>query len=165
MWMTRTGTLLASPTYADGRVLAGTQNSTVNCYNATTGELLWYIDGRVGAVWALNGPPAVDGVAYFGSDDGYMYAIDVQTADVLWEFETGGQIEAAAAVRDGVVYFGSLDYNVYAVNATSGKGLWKYRTDLYVSCVPAVDAEGVVYIGSYDGSFYALKAPAAASEE
>ena len=148
------------------------------------------ISGRVGAVWALNGPPIVDSIAFFGSDDGYMYvspahwryflikhspfssrhflvpryAIHIGTGDVLWEFGTGGQVEAAAAVSDGVVYvdfvdgdseqfcwpkifetvfrvpryFGSLDYNVYAVNASNGVGLWKYKTGLYVSSVPAV---------------------------
>ena len=160
LWQVRTGTLLASPSYYDGRVLAGTQNSTVNCYNSTTGELMWLIDGRVGAVWVLNGPPVgPNGVAYFGSDDGYMYGIDVAAGSVVWEFEMGGQVEAAPVIADdGVVYFGSLDFHVYAVNATTGAGIWKYQTGLYVSCVPAV-ADGVVYVGSYDGSFYAVRGP------
>jgi len=43
------------------------------------------------------------GIAYFGSDDGYMYGIDVATSEVAWEFGTGGQIEAAPVVSDGVV--------------------------------------------------------------
>ena len=32
------------------------------------------------------------------------YGIDVATSDVVWEFGTGGQIEAAPVVSDGVVY-------------------------------------------------------------
>eukprot|EP00750_Incisomonas_marina_P032375 INCI9156.1.p1 GENE.INCI9156.1~~INCI9156.1.p1 ORF type:complete len:290 (-),score=46.91 INCI9156.1:327-1196(-) len=160
LWQVRTNTLLASPTYYDGFVLVGTQNSTVDAHNSTTGERVWTISGRVGAVWALNGPPVgPGGIAYFGSDDGYMYGINVPTGDVAWEFETGGQVEAAPVVSNGVVYFGSLDFHIYAVNATTGEGLWMYETGLYVSSVPAVDENGIVYIGSYDGSFYALKAP------
>ena len=147
LWQVRTNTLLASPTYYDGFVLVGTQNSTVDAHNSTTGERVWTISGRVGAVWALNGPPVgPGGIAYFGSDDGYMYGINVPTGDVAWEFETGGQVEAAPVVSNGVVYFGSLDFHIYAVNATTGEGLWMYETGLYVSSVPAVDENGIVYV-------------------
>ena len=41
----------------------------------------------------ITGAPAVsDGVAYVGSWDGCLYAVDPQTGREKWKFETGGQI-------------------------------------------------------------------------
>ena len=65
------------------------------------------IDGR-------DTPPAVSGgVVYIGSNDGYLHALDTQSGQEKWKFETGDP-EAAYAVSGGVVYFGEDGY-LYAV--------------------------------------------------
>jgi hypothetical protein len=44
---------------------------------------------------------------------------------VLWEFETGGQVESSPAIgSDGTVYIGSKDKKLYAIK-TDSKGLAK----------------------------------------
>jgi outer membrane protein assembly factor BamB len=77
-----------------------------------TGREKW----RFKTGWEVWSPPAVaDGVVYFGSQDGYFYAVDAQAGQEKWKFEVGGLIKCSPAVADGVVYFGGFD-GLYAVH-------------------------------------------------
>jgi len=109
----------------------------------------------------LNGlessPATVNGVMYFGSDDGNVYALNADAGTKLWSYATGAPIISSPAVANGVVYAGSEIGSVYALNATTGVLLWSYGTGLDVFSSPSV-ANGVVYIGSDDGNLYALNA-------
>eukprot|EP00937_MAST-01D_sp_MAST-1D-sp2_P006468 g6468.t1 len=162
-WTTRTGDMLSSPAIHDDMVLVGSLNGTAIGFNIETGRREWTVGSGygVGAVWALDGAPVQGNLAYFGADDGKMYAIDIyRNGSIVWTFQTGAPIEAAPAVTaDGVLVFGSLDYSLYAVNATTGQGLWRYDMGLYVNSRPAVGQNGTVFVGSYDGMFYALRGP------
>jgi outer membrane protein assembly factor BamB len=78
-----------------------------------TGEDLW----RFEANHEIYGSPiVVDGVVYFGSDDGSLYALDVASGEELWHYETGGFVGSSPAVANGTVFFGSYDGIVYAVH-------------------------------------------------
>ena len=72
--------------------------------------------------WAhkTNGPvrssPAVTNDAvYFGSGDGYLYAVDLQSGEEKWRFKTKDRIFSSPVVAEGVVYFGSDDGYLYAL--------------------------------------------------
>ena len=129
----------------------------------------------------VSSPTVVAGVAYVGSDDGQLYAVDVTTGRAKWKFGTGGPVRSTPAVAAGIVYAGSYDGFFYAVDAASGKEKWKFALpgekkfeargihgglpraqtvpdfwDLYLSSPAVVD--GVVYVGSGDGHCYALDA-------
>ncbi len=56
---------------------------------------------------------------YVGSEDHYVYALDAQTGERLWRYETGGYVFASPAVADGVVYVGSVDDYLYALDVGS----------------------------------------------
>jgi outer membrane protein assembly factor BamB len=129
----------------------------------------------------VSSPTVIDGVAYVGSDDKLLHAVDVATGKEKWKFATEGIVRSTPAVATGVVYFGSYDGVFYAVDAASGQLKWKFAMpgerkfearglhgytprmqtipdfwDLYLSS-PAV-ADGMVYFGSGDGNCYALDA-------
>jgi outer membrane protein assembly factor BamB len=55
-------------------------------------------------------------VVYTGSDDGSLYAVDVETGEELWHYGTGGFMGSSAVVANGAVYFGSYDGSVYALH-------------------------------------------------
>ena len=59
----------------------------------------------------------MDGVVYFGSNDGYLYAVDAASGDPIRRYEAGSAVYSSPAVVDGVVYFGSRDGYLYAVDA------------------------------------------------
>ena len=104
-------------------------------------------------------------LAYIGSEDDNVYALNASTGDVLWKYATGGQVFSSPAVADGSVYVGSDDFSIYALNAYSGAFEWKYGTGGYVWSSPTVANElvndtvtGMVYVGSNDSNVYALNA-------
>ena len=97
---------------------------------------------------------AVD-VIYVGSNDTYLYALDLN-GTLKWRYKTGGAIHGNPVVaRDGTVYFGSADYYVYALNQ-DGTLRWMFATGGMVLASAAVGYDGTVYIGSLDYYLYAL---------
>ena len=52
-------------------------------------------------------PVISDGVIYFGSEDSYLYAVDIQSGAGEVEVQDGRWVWSSPAVSDGVVYFGS----------------------------------------------------------
>lgn len=93
---------------------------------------------------------------YFGSDDGYLYALDASTGSLRWRFKANG-VEDSPTLANGVLYVGSQDGYAYALNATTGALIWKFKTGLAIESSPAV-VNHLVYIGSNDGYVYAVKA-------
>ena len=115
--------------------------------------------------WVVNAPTVADGVAYVGSDDRYVYALDVMSGGVVWRFETGDVIRSSPTVNAGVVYVGSNDNHVYALDAGSGALRWKRDTGAWVQYSPVVSG-GLVYVGAMaDGGYRVHALDAMTGEE
>jgi hypothetical protein len=72
------------------------------------------------------GPVTVsNGIVYFGSDDGYVYAVDSQFHSLIWKFKTGGIVRSRATVSNNLVYATSDDGFLYALSADGGLLAWK----------------------------------------
>lgn len=129
----------------------------------------------------ISSPAVVNGVAYVGSTDGNLYALDASSGTLKWKFDTKNWVVSSPAVASGLVYFESYDSNFYAVDAATGQLKWKFQTggekrfagthlhhlepaaesmpdpwDFFLSS-PSVWS-GAVYFGSGDGNIYALDA-------
>ena len=102
-------------------------------------------------------PTIVDGMVYFGSADGKIYAVDAVSGNEKWEYQTGSWVLSSPAVVDGVVYIGSNDGRMLALDALTGKQIWSFRTPYPVVSSAAV-ADGIVYFGADDYNLYALDA-------
>lgn len=72
-------------------------------------------------------PAIANNLLYFGSGDGYFYAIDSQSGAEKWKFKTGGAVHSSPAVTATTAYFTSRDNNLYALQANTGKLLWKFN--------------------------------------
>ena len=117
---------------------------------------------QTGLLWVLNlgktgssSPVVVEDNLYIGSDN-KLIAVDLQSRQKRWEFETQDDIASSPAVAGTTVYIGSKDGRLYAVDAATGEKLWDFLTGDKITSSPAV-ANGVVYIGSHDGKVYAIK--------
>ncbi len=95
----------------------------------------------------LSSPAVVNGVAYVGSDDAKVYAMDALAGTVLWSRTTGDVVRASPAVVGGVVYVTSLDGILYALDAATGSVLWKFDVGIQIKSSPVV-AGGIVYFSS-----------------
>jgi len=113
----------------------------------------------------LSSPAISNGVAYVGSGDHHVYALDAATGTLRWKFLTGNVVHASPAVAGETVYVGSWDRYFYALDAHSGAVRWRFTTgddrvtynQVGIAGSAAV-ADGLVYFGCRDSTFYALNA-------
>ena len=107
--------------------------------------------------WVFSSPLLWRGAVYFGSWDGNLYCLDLETGRSKWTFKTADVVRSSPVIGEDILYAGSWDHHLYAINARTGKQIWKFKTGQEVWSSPAV-SEGTVYIGSTDGVLYAIDA-------
>jgi outer membrane protein assembly factor BamB len=108
---------------AQGRLLVGSGDGRVYCFEATTGRLLWRfraapeerripVYGELLSTWPVaSGVIVEDGIAYFAAgivnyDGTHVYAVDVETGSLVWHEGTSGHLDPVA--RTGVCVQGHL---------------------------------------------------------
>ncbi|MEF8813793.1 MAG: PQQ-binding-like beta-propeller repeat protein, partial [Halovenus sp.] len=115
-------------------------------------------------------PAVVDGVVYFGSNDGSVYAVDAVTGAELWAARLGSRVWASPTVArfsagpnvgraPTRVFAGNTDGTFFSLDARDGTTRWRVVVgNEYISApgvVSLVDDEGpvathVVYVGGSD---------------
>ena len=131
------------PIAVKGRLLvASSLTDSVTSYDAGTGQKQW--------TYRTNGPVRLAPAAWsdsvcFGSDDGYLYCVNLQTGKLLWKLRAvpsdrrvlGNRrlismwpVRGGPVVADGCVYFSAGVWPfegvfVYAVEVESGKVIWR----------------------------------------
>jgi eukaryotic-like serine/threonine-protein kinase len=143
-----------TPAVRDGTVYVGTSDtSRFMALDARTGRLKF---AYTAGAYIFSSAALAGDLAYFGSHNGRLYAVNAATGELAWQFQTEG------AKRDPMKILkpdGSL--NREAMTPTFGDFQDMY-VDFYrfvsvgaIMGSPAVDG-GVVYVGSMDGNLYAL---------
>ena len=170
IWRLRTGgRIWSSPAVAGGAVYVGSLDGKLYKANAADGALRWAFatDGAVLASGSFgydrrtiqSSPSVGDGIAYVGSRDGTLYAVDAERGTLRWRFDNSVFWSNTSPARaNGLVYAGNSDgLFVQGVDARSGKEAWKYTTALQVFASPSV-AGDAVYTGDWAGFMYAVDA-------
>jgi outer membrane protein assembly factor BamB len=97
-------------------------------------------------------PPVVaEGMVYFSSNDGNVYALNADTGAFVWKAEG-----YEPAVSDGIIYFtgSGSDFYLYARNAKSGDVVWIHN--LEVPATGLVVSDDVVYVTAAPAAGYDL---------
>ncbi len=102
-------------------------------------------------------PTAYGDTVFVGSYDTNVWALNIETGDLVWKYATEGGIASSPVVDrgSGLVLFGSEDNTFYAVQQQSGKLVWTFPTKDRIRSSPIV-AMDLVFFGSDDGHLYAL---------
>jgi eukaryotic-like serine/threonine-protein kinase len=143
-----------TPAVRDGVVYVGTSDThRFHAIDARTGRLRFAIDAQalIFSSVALAGE-----MAYVGSFNGRLYAIDTHSGQIAWQFQTedskkdslqvfaaDGTINRAAVAP---VFHNFLDMTLY---------LYKVFSVGAIASSPAVD-RGTIFFGSADGNVYAV---------
>lgn len=92
-----------------------------------------------------------------GSYDNNVWALRMETGELVWKFPTRGGIASSPAVDEAsrLVVFGSEDHTLYAVDYRTGRVSWTYNTKDRIRSSPRIAHEHV-FFGSDDGRLYAL---------
>jgi outer membrane protein assembly factor BamB len=147
----------ASPGFVTGDkdLLVASASGKVMRLDPDTREKRWEFTAD-GGVDCTPLQPAGSSLAYFGADDGALYAVDVRDGRLAWRLHTRGEIDGPLAWHDGLVFFTNSDDTLYAVDGTSGTLRWSARRDvpegfgLRGSSPPTVSGD-TVYCGFADG--------------
>jgi outer membrane protein assembly factor BamB len=143
-----------TPAVRDGTVYVGTSDtSRFMALDARTGRLKFTFTA---GAYIFSSAALAGELAYFGSHNGKLYAVNTRTGQLAWEFRTEGSKSDPMKILNPD---GSL--NREALTPVFGDFQDMY-VDFYrfisvgaIMGSPAVD-KGVVYIGSMDGNLYAL---------
>lgn len=111
-----------------------------------------------GASRARSQPTLAGGAVFVGSQEGTVYALDLESGCVRWSFKADAEVRSAPAVEpwtpsdEGArprVFFGDLNGAVYGLEALTGKFLWKVAANDHprttITGSPRV-LEGRVYV-------------------
>ena len=90
---------------------------------------------------------------YVGSQDGTVYAIDIDTGCLYWRFKAPAEVRAAVVVdtaeNSDLLYVGDMDGNVYAINRIDGAEEWRSHlndhTDATITGSPQLYEE-ILYV-------------------
>jgi len=141
----------STPFVENERVYFGCESGDFYCYNFK-GELKWRKKAKRGITSSAT---IVDGIAYYGSRDWTMYAIDAENGWQVWRFRMRGATISSPSFFDGMLYIGCGDNHIYCVDAKHSREKWRYQTDHQVTGSP-IAHDGSIYCGSVDGSLYCL---------
>ncbi len=128
-----------------------------------SGSTLYKLNKDYGvAIWSFKAgksirtTPIVDstGIIYFGSSDGYFYAVS-KDGKVVWKYQVNAEMSGSAVVDDTNIYFGSQNSKVYALNKATGALVWEYKTGGKIFGGVTL-YEDMLYVPSADYNVYAL---------
>jgi outer membrane protein assembly factor BamB len=108
-------------TFLSGSLLLLSTDAGVACVDVARHALLW----RVLPTLRFPYPGAVaGGLFYCGCADHNVYALDLQTGDTSWTYQTGDVVYSQPQYVGGTLMFGSDDGTLYGVNAGTGSPQW-----------------------------------------
>ena len=156
------GGLVGGPVLVDSRLLVGSEDGRLYCFDAASGDRIWTFEtqglltgqGKERRIWST--PAVADGVAYFGAMDGYLYAVSVETGEEVWRFKTDGAVITNPLVVENVVVFGSFDRTLYALDVANAAVRWTYPSNSWYWAGAVSDGE-FVYAADMGGQVSALR--------
>ena len=147
--------IIRSDTGTSAMLLVVSEDGNLYAYSAASGEELPWSPFRTGGkIWST--PAVQNGIAYFGSQDHSVYAVDLRDGSQLWRYRTGGPVVGNPLLFSGKVFIGSFDRKLYALDADDGELEWEFESANWFWAGPVTDGE-TVFAPSMDGYVYALE--------
>lgn len=103
------------------------------------------------------GPVVDGGRVYAAAVAGGVRALDLQTGNVAWRYQSDAPLSGGPGVGEGLVVVGSLEGDVIALDAASGAEKWTAKVGNEVIAAPAI-GQGRVFVRSNDGRITAFDA-------
>jgi outer membrane protein assembly factor BamB len=147
-----------SPSYRDGKVYYGTDDSDFICFDGKTGKELW----RSREQRAITCASLTEDKVFFGDLFKGVTCLERSTGKELWQFKDESFIQGAPVYCAGKLYFGNMTGKFRVIETKFGKEVWSYDVkanspaytgDKSFACSPSFSG-GKIYIGNFDGQVY-----------
>jgi outer membrane protein assembly factor BamB len=93
---------------------------------------------------------------YIGDLDGSLFALDLESGEIRWEFKSEIGYVTSPVVQDGRIFAGDIDGIFYCLHE-SGDEIWRFQTQGEIDSSANFYKENVL-VGSQDFHLYALNA-------
>ena len=134
-------------------ILSPSEDGFLYAYTAKNGDEFWDPFPTGAAIWST--PAVQDGVAYFGSLDHKVYAVDLDNGEEIWSQETEGVVAGKPLVFDGKVIAGSFDKTLYAFSDDDGTLQWTIEGENWFWAGAVTDGK-TIFAPNMDGNIYAI---------
>ncbi len=122
------------------------------------------LDGNPYRAWRydtgrdLKSAPVIhEGIAFLGTNDGFLIALDLSTGLPTWRFDLGGYPVASSPTVSNRTVYVSSGYALFAVDEERGTERWRFDMGYAGESSPVVDGE-TVYVASKENYLYAVDA-------
>jgi eukaryotic-like serine/threonine-protein kinase len=159
--------ILAEAAVWNDLVLFGNDAGQLTALKKDNGKLEWIF--QAGKDYAIDlwdyfrsAPLAGENKIYWASGDGHIYALNPQSGEVIWKFNTGAAVHMTPVLKDGKLLIGNFKGQLYALEPDSGTLIWKFQAigsqyfpNAEFQKSPLIQ-DGKVFIGSRDLNLYVL---------
>lgn len=153
--------VMSAPSANGGAAKTDQPSGSTNFFDTEEGT-----EGSIVPLWTFktedeirSSPTIFRNIALVGSYDSNVWAVNVETGDMLWKRHTDAGIATSPIVDPEMqqVLFGSEDYTHYAIDVRDGRMNWSHTTGDKIRSSGTL-AHGHIFFGSDDGKLYALLA-------
>jgi len=160
------GAIVGSPVIANETIYISSSDSMVYALDTIHGDLKWKSEildeegKRHEKLWTSL--VVHDGAVYMSTYDGHIYALSLETGELLdWSFESEAGFTSSPVIDEDTIFLGSFDRYLYAVEIGSAEPEWRFPQEKpagnWFWASPVIN-EGIVYAGCLDGRVYAIEA-------
>ena len=148
--------VIGTPAVRDGMVYVGTSDSSrFMGLDAKNGRLRFNVDVKA---YMFSSPALAGDVAYVGDHNGRLYAVDIKSGKITWEFQTDASKKDEFKILnpDGSLNQEVLFAPVFNDFEDMYIAIYKFMSIGAIVSSPVVNND-TVYFGSMDGNVYALE--------
>lgn len=136
-------------------VFAASRQGIVEAFAQASGESVWRKDfatynrsgilATLSLLWDQGKSAKIAGglslayeTLFFGTEDGFVYALDAKTGEQKWQVSVKGEVLAAPAIDAGVVVVNTGSGVMFGLDANTGEQLWQHESE-----VPPLSLRGI----------------------
>jgi outer membrane protein assembly factor BamB len=142
------------PVFSYNKVFVAERHGEIAALEPDTGEPIWTRNfatfkqetwwDSIAKMWRSGTSAKISALAsgynllYVGTEDGKLYALNIDNGETVWESSVAGEILAPPAYDEGILVVNTGSGVLFGLNATSGEQLWRSESD-----VPPLSLRGI----------------------
>ncbi len=129
------------PVPFQGRVFAS-GSPFVYCLDDLTGMEIW----RTDTLWTNSSMTAWNNMLFIPRTDGYMFALDTYSGDIVWVEDGFGMFwDSSPVIYDSTLYIGSMDGDLMVFDPNNGSHVVLGNYGICIESTPAVYADRIFF--------------------
>lgn len=160
------------PVFIDNKLIVADRVGEVAALEPETGKRIWSQDfsviketGMLGGLLSSGEPAKIGGIGagagklFVGTENGVVFALNLDNGEIVWQTSVKGEVLAAPAYAEGYVVVNTAGGILFALNANDGELRWTSESDvppLTLRGIPSpIAANGGVLTGTATGKVQA----------